>query len=120
MPPRVWVVGPTEGPAFCLILDPKGNARFIGGFADLGAVKWGYDTAKGELAITMVRMDSSLVRLFQGAVGKQLLGFDSVTHTAVYNTVLGETLWFAGYTLFRRSALDSSEYARAPRQCRRP
>ena len=119
VPPRTWIVGPTEGPGFCLILAPKGDARFVGGFTNLNPLRWRYDSAKGELSLSIPRMDTTSVRRFVAKLGTELLAFDSITHTVVYNTALGETLWFDGYTLFRKSALDTLEYARVPGQCKR-
>jgi hypothetical protein len=116
--PRTWIVGPTEGPSFCLILNDDHSGRFVGAFTRFNPVRWTYDSTKGELSLAYPRLDSATEQHFRYAAGKSFISFDTLTHTAVQNVVLGETIWFDGYTLFRRSALSPDEYAGAPQVCK--
>ncbi len=116
--PRTWIVGPTEGPAFCLILDRNYTGRFVGAFTRFNPVHWTFDSTKGELSLVLPQLDSASVSRFRHATGQSLISFDTLTHTTVQNVVLGETIWFNGYTLFRQSALGTKEYAAAPPACK--
>jgi len=116
--PHTWIVGPTEGAGFCLILDENQRARIVGAFPRLGSLRWSFDSTKGELSLSMPRADSLTRRHFQRSAGRSFISFDTLANTAVYNVVLGETIWFDGYTLFPRAALDSSEYFGVPRPCK--
>jgi len=119
-PPTFWAVGAVDAdaPFSCLALSKGGTGRFAGAYAFLSPVRWSYDSATGELSLSLSHLDSTMVRTFRDAVGKHLLAFDTLSHTVRFNVVLGQTIWILGMTLFRAADLEPDELTTARRICK--
>jgi len=117
LPPLVWVVGATEGPMFCLVLEKTGNGRFVAESATFTPVRWRYDTTTGVMSVTYSGLDSSQAAYFRNEAKYHVLAFDSLTNTARYSLRADSTLWYVGYTLFPLEVSDSEERAIAVRKC---
>jgi len=115
--PGPWVVGATEGPVFCLIFSPDSTAMLVSGHTRETNYRWSYDPSSGNLTLVLPRTYRDLASMLNGAVGYQLVSFDTLTRTTVQYVRDGQ-MWLMGYTLFPASTLDSTEYAVARRGCR--
>jgi hypothetical protein len=117
--PGVWVRGETEGPLFCFVFAPGGGAEFRARRVTDASYRWSYDSTSGYLALTFPRLPRGVVNLLRGAVGYELVSYDTLTRTAV-QYVRDRQMWYTGYTLFPAFTLDSAYYALARRICRLP
>jgi hypothetical protein len=117
--PGPWVVGATEGPVFCLVFSPDSTATLVSGHTRETNYRWSYDPASGNLTLILPRTYRDFTSMLNGAVGYQLVSFDTLTRATVQYVRDGQ-MWLMGYTLFPASTLDSTEYAVARRGCRLP
>jgi hypothetical protein len=76
--------------------------------------RWSYDSTSGYLSLTFPKLPRDVVTMLRGAVGYELVSYDTLTRTAV-QYVRDRQMSYTGYTLFPAATLYPEYYAIAQR-----